>query len=301
MISTAMTITARVAVTGFLTVSCFKRTVVDNTAQVLSEAEKVTAGLVAYSVCFCSEILSNDAKYMPAAPKDDAADFNPPSSNANAASTTPKPVEPYHLQPSPSLSPSSLRLIESTETISAPITCCICTPCTNLNLPNLCSKRLSIDSNTTLVPHSDDFVPDAFLNDVSDTDNCDSFDDESTVHKDDRCKPQPRKEPALEPPTLDILIAKTTTLNDPPRPCKLRPLVLVTNRNTTSTIAYRPLPKPAYSMDALARSMEALSLSDRPPSTSKLKPLVLVTKRAIGQLKDPPPITTPFRQPTTDR
>ncbi|KAG2132789.1 hypothetical protein DEU56DRAFT_812044 [Suillus clintonianus] len=225
MISSITTITARVAVTGFLTVFCFKRTVVDNTAQVLSEAEKVSAGLIAYSICMSTftlvlaadaaaqRILSKDAKDMPAAPKDGDADFNPPSTNDNTASATPNPVALHYLQPSPSPSPSrsielqpspapssrliepqlslppapphliesqppmaqslfSSHLIESTETISIPITCCTCTPCINLTSPNLYCKRLSIDSNITLLPCDNDFI----------TNNCKLFDDQSIVH-----------------------------------------------------------------------------------------------------------------------
>ncbi|KAG0709306.1 hypothetical protein DFH29DRAFT_887656, partial [Suillus ampliporus] len=121
------------------------------------------------------------------------------------------------------------------------------------------------------------------------------------------------------------------TLDDPPRPSKLRPLLLVTNRHKLSTTPYPPLPAPAYSMDALTRSMELLSLSDRPPtnpdvclpepdyamdaltrgmealsisdvlpSAPKLKPLLLVMKRASGQLGLRTPSTPhPHPQPTT--
>ncbi|KAG1881223.1 hypothetical protein F4604DRAFT_470183 [Suillus subluteus] len=132
-LSTAMTITSRVAVTGFLTVSCFKRAVVDNTAQVLSKAEKASAGLAVYSVCLSTitlvlaadkaaqRILSNEPKHLPALPKDADADSDPPSANDPTTTVTPQPVEP-HLQPFPS--PSPLRLIESTETVSAPISTC---------------------------------------------------------------------------------------------------------------------------------------------------------------------------------
>ncbi|KAG1739970.1 hypothetical protein EDB19DRAFT_1709544 [Suillus lakei] len=202
-----------------------------------------------------------------------------------------------------------------------------CTPCITLTSPNFYCKRLSIDSNTaTLVPSDDDFSDDA-----SDADNCESFDDESTVHEDDRSEPQHRKGHALERATLDHLIARmnSLTLDDPLRPSKLRPFILVTTRNTTSTsISYPPLPEPAYPMDALTRNMQALSLSDsrstdpgvalpepgcpidaltrslealslgdRPSSTSKLKPLLLITKRDTRHFKLPPPATTLLRQP----
>ncbi|KAG1881260.1 hypothetical protein F4604DRAFT_470959 [Suillus subluteus] len=355
-LSTVMTVTSRVAVTGFLTVSCFKRAVVDNTAQVLSKAEKASAGLAVYSVCLSTitlvlaadkaaqRILSNEPKHLPALPKDADADSDPPSANDPTTTVTPQPVEPhlqpfpspfplrliestetisapistctpddnttiatpkpaerYHLQPSPTSSP--LRLIESTETISAPISTCtpddnttIATPkpvepyhlrpsptsspsrliestettsapitcsntCITLTSPDLYCKRLSIDSSTTFVPHDHDSVTDVFSDDASDANDCESFSDESTVHEDDCSEPQPRKEHALEL-TLGILIAKITalTLDDPPRPSKLRPLILVNNRhNTSTTIPCPPLPEPAYSMDALTRRMEALS------------------------------------------
>ncbi|KAG1739994.1 hypothetical protein EDB19DRAFT_1908590 [Suillus lakei] len=59
-------------------------------------------------------------------------------------------------------------------------------------------------------------------------------DDGGTVHKDDRSEPQPQKEHALG--------------------STLRPLILVTNYQAKSTIAHHPLPEPAYSMDASART-----------------------------------------------
>ncbi|KAG2132809.1 hypothetical protein DEU56DRAFT_812159 [Suillus clintonianus] len=219
MISSITTITVRVAVTGFLTVFCFKRTVVDNTAQVLSEAEKVSAGLIAYSICMSTftlvlaadaaaqRILSKDAKDMPAAPKDGDADFNPGSTNDNTASATPNTVELHHSQPSscpssppspsrliesqpePSPAPSSLRLIEPQPPLSPSLRLIespepspspspsrlieshrTCTPCINLTSPNLYCKRLSTDSNITLLPCDNDFI----------TNDCKSFDDQNS-------------------------------------------------------------------------------------------------------------------------
>ncbi|KAG1907783.1 uncharacterized protein F5891DRAFT_213684 [Suillus fuscotomentosus] len=377
-LSTAMTITARVAVTGFLSLSCFKRAVVDNTAQVLSKAEKTSAGLVVYSVCLSTitlvlaadkaaqRILSNDPKHRPATSKDDNDD-SLPSIHDTITSLAPQPVEPSHLQPSlspsqshliesaetisvpiytctpnekttvkpynlqPSLNPSLLRLIESTEITSAPIMGSnICTPCITLTSPDLYCKRLSIDSSTTLVPHDDDSVTHVFSDDdASDANDCESFCDESTIHEDDRSEPQPQEDHALEPMFV-TLIAKMTalTLDDPPRLSKLRPLILVDRRHKVSTIHCAPLPAPAYSVDALARRLEAPSLSDtpstdpgvvfpeprcsidaltrnmevlfprdRPSSTSKLKPLILVTKHATPHFKLAPVATSLLRHP----
>ncbi|KAG1814524.1 hypothetical protein EV424DRAFT_1413585 [Suillus variegatus] len=349
-LSTAMTITARVAVTGLLSVSCFKRTVVDNTAQVLSKAEKASAGLVVYSVCLSTitlvlaadkaaqRILGNEPKYRPATSKDDNDD-SLPSINDTTTSLAPQPVEPSHLQPF--LSPSQSHLIESAETISVPIYTCtpnekttvepyylqsslnssllrliesteitsapitgsnICTPCITLTSPDLSCKRLSIDSSTTLVPHEDNSVTHVF----SDDDASDAND----FHEDDRSELQPQKDHALEP-TFVTLIAKMTalTLDDPPRLSKLRPLILVDRRHKVSTIHCAPLPAPAYSVDALARRLEAPSLSDtpstdpgnRPSSTSKLKPLILVTKHATPHFKLAPLATSLLRHPRRAR
>ncbi|KAG2160052.1 uncharacterized protein EDB93DRAFT_1099445 [Suillus bovinus] len=369
-----MTITVRVAVTGFLSVSCFRRVVVDNTAQVLSKAKNPSAGLAVYSVCLSTitlvlaadkaaqRLLGNEPKHMLATSKNANADFNPPSTHDVTASVTPQPVESSHLQPFPS--PSQLRLIESAKTISAPFSTCmpnenttvkpfnlqpspllrliestettststtgsnICTPCITLTSPDLYCKRLSTDSSTTLVPHNDDSVPDVFPDDgACDADDYDlkSLSNESTVHKDDRSKIQPQKDHALEH-VLDILIAKMTalTLDDLPRPSKLRPLILV-NRHKTSKVHCPPpaysvdtstrrleafslsdspstdpgvaLPGPGYPTNMPTRIMEALSLGDRPSSTSKLKPLILVTKHATPHLKLPPLTTTVLRQP----
>lgn len=115
------------------------------------------------------------------------------------------------------------------------------------------------------------------------------------------------------------------TLDDPPRLSKLRPLILVDRRHKVSTIHCAPLPAPAYSVDALARRLEApslsdtpstdpgivfpepscpvdaLSLGDRPSSTSKLKPLILVTKHATPHFKLAPLATSLLRHPRRAR
>ncbi|KAG1808608.1 uncharacterized protein BJ212DRAFT_639707 [Suillus subaureus] len=161
--------------------------------------------------------------------------------NHNTISAAPKPVESYHLQPSPTSSPS--RLIESTETASAPITCSnTCSSCITLTSPDLYCKRLFIDSSTTLVPHDDDPATGVFSDDASDANDCESFSDESTIHEDDCSEPKPQKEHHALEPTLDILIAKMTglTLDDPPCPSRLRPLILVNSRHHSSTTIRYP-------------------------------------------------------------
>ncbi|KAG1808618.1 uncharacterized protein BJ212DRAFT_1484879 [Suillus subaureus] len=109
---------------------------------------------------------------------------------------------------------------------------------------------------------------------------------QNTVHEDDRSELQPQQEPAPES-TPDILIARTNalTLDDPPCPSKLRPVIQVTNRDTTSIIL-RSLNPPTLP-DECRRF-----LSDRPSSTSNMKPLILATKRATRHFKLPPPTTT---------
>ncbi|KAG0705060.1 hypothetical protein DFH29DRAFT_1077890 [Suillus ampliporus] len=289
MISTAVTVTARITVTGYLTVSLFRQTVVDHTAQAPSKAENVSACLIAYSVCSSTimlllasdaaaqRFLSNDVKHTPAL-KGDAADTNSPVANDN---TTPATLKSVCL---PMPSPSSSHYAR---------------PCITLASPNLYCKCLSIDSNTTtLVPYGDDLVTDDFSGDASDTNDCELLGGDSTFHEDGFSKGHSRKQHDSEQTTLDTLLAKmkAVTLHDPPppRPSKLRPLLLVNNRQKPSTSPYPPLPEPAYPMDALTRSMEALSLSDSLSPTSKLNPLILVKKRAIGQLELLPPTTLQF-------
>ncbi|KAG1746610.1 uncharacterized protein EDB91DRAFT_1117924 [Suillus paluster] len=310
MISTLMNVTARVALSSLLTTTFFKRMVIDHTVEVLSKAEKVSAGLVAYTVCSSSimlvlasdtvakKFLCDDARYLPT-PKDDAADPNNPLSDNISTPATPQRAEIYCL-PSP-----SLRLIESTDTIAVSITCS--TTCISLTSPNLSCKSLSItDTNATTV----------FSDDAPDASDCESFGDDSTFYEDDFSDP--------EQTTLDTLVAKmqALTLDDSPRLPTLHPLILVANRQSAST-SPSSLPEPANStdaliqsmnlsdsppdvplpdsddaMDALSRSIETLSLSDPLPSTPKLEPPILVTKRAAAQLKWLPPTSIPPPQPT---
>ncbi|KAG1734750.1 uncharacterized protein EDB91DRAFT_1146681 [Suillus paluster] len=283
---------------------------------VVSKADNVSFGLVALTVCsstiglvlasdaVAKEFLSN-AKRRPL-PKDDPADPNPPSMNdkahpnspsvndsndpidsrsandsaASATSIVIKPVEKYRQCPS---SPSSLRVIESTETTTAPATTCHSIPCI-LASSNLYSKRLSIDSDTTLVPHSHNIVVPPHIYE----------DDRSDAHPSLRKERDPEQTATHADHLIDISIAKMAahTLDDgPSRSSKLRPLILVANRQTTSTGPVLSLPAPAYPMDALTRSMKALSLSDN-LSSARLKPLILVTRRATGQSMLLPPTTT---------
>ncbi|KAG1746586.1 uncharacterized protein EDB91DRAFT_1345365 [Suillus paluster] len=317
MISTLMNVTARVALSNLLTVAFFKRTVVDHTVEVLSKAEKVSAGLVVYTVCSSSimlvlasdrvaqKFLHDDTKNLPT-PKDDDADRIPPFSDDNT-SAAPQPAEIFSF---PSASSESLRLID---TIAVSITCS--TTCISLTSPHC--KYLSIDSNTT----SNTTVS---SDDASDASNCELFGDDSIFHENDFSAP--------EQTTLDALVAKmqVLTLDDHPHTSTLHPFILVVNRETTSTSPPSSLPELANSMDALirslaalslsdgppddsdislpdsdeavdasSRSMKKLSLSDPPPSASKLKPPILVTKRAAAQLKFLPPTSTPHQQPIT--
>ncbi|KAG0694263.1 hypothetical protein DFH29DRAFT_1034739, partial [Suillus ampliporus] len=323
MISLAMTVTACVAVTSYLTASFFRRTVVDHTADVLSKAEKVSFGLVAHSVCSSTimlvlvsnaaaqTFLSGDSAKHVLAAKDDTAEPNPCLTDDDDASPTLNPADTFSLLQSP----SSSRIIESTESITRPITpCTVTVTATSSNCKRL---SVSIDSNITTLAHYDD----DFSDDASDTDDYESLgSDDSIFHEDDFSSGHSSTtQYTSDQTTLDNLIAQmeALTLDDPPRPSKLRPLILVTNRQHKTSTPYTPvsapafsidtltrrmeglslsasLPEPDYAMDALILSMEALSLSDALPSISKLKPLILLTKRAAGQLELRPPPTTAY-------
>ncbi|KAG1731976.1 uncharacterized protein EDB91DRAFT_1349188 [Suillus paluster] len=316
MISTVMNATARVALSSLLTATFFKRTVIDHTVEVLSKAEKVSAGLIAYTVCSSSimlvlasdsvakKFLRNDAKYLPT-PQDDAADHNPAFSDDTFTPATPQLAEFYCL-PSPS---TSLRLIESTDTIAALVTCS--NTCISLTSPHSKYCLSPIDSNSSTTVFSDD---------ASDTNDYESFGDDNTFHEDDFSVPKQTM--------LDTLVEKmrALTLDDLPRLSTLQPLILVANHQTASTSSPPSLLELATSMDALIRCMNALSLSDSPPDdpdvflpdpddalsrtmemlsisdmlpfTPKLKPPIPVTKRAAAQLKFLPPTSTPSPQPT---
>ncbi|KAG2131235.1 uncharacterized protein EDB93DRAFT_1311778 [Suillus bovinus] len=272
-LSTGMTITVRVAVTGFLSVSCFRRVVVDNTAQVPIQSRECFRWPRSISLIAFNRIDGNN---------------RPPQ---------PRVLIFVRLA---TLSPRRTSTANACPSIPAPL----------------------------LYPITTTQFPDVFLDDGAwDADDYDleSLSNESTVHKDDRSEIQPQKDHALEH-VLDILIAKMTvlTLDDPPRPSKLRPLILV-NRHKTSKVHCPPpaysvdtstrrlevftlsdspstdpgvaLPGPGYPINMPTRIMEALSLGDRPSSTSKLKPLILVMKHATPHLKLPPLTTTVLRQP----
>ncbi|KAG1878665.1 hypothetical protein C8R48DRAFT_830450 [Suillus tomentosus] len=203
MISAIFDGAAHVTVAGCLGAFFFKHTVVDRTSKAIKEAENVTAGLVISEFCISVAVLvlaSNETArillskdYQPP-PKHNLAELNAPLicnkvsdffTAADSISSNPIATEPCSIPPSVSIateprstppdvtiSPNSI----ANDSCTSPSTTCsaICTPILPTS-PVQNTKRLSIDSGTTLVDHDDDFVKGFFDADIR----------ESTIPQDD--------------------------------------------------------------------------------------------------------------------
>ncbi|KAG2048489.1 hypothetical protein BDR06DRAFT_962589 [Suillus hirtellus] len=201
MISAIFDGAAHVTVAGCLGAFFFKHTVVDRTSKAIKEAENITAGLVISEFCISVAVLvlaSNEtariilSKDGQPPPKHNLAELDAPlicnkvsdfSTAADSISIATEPcsippfvsiaTEPRSTPPDVIISPNSIA--NDTHCTSPSTTCsAICTPILPTSaLQN--TKRLSIDSDTTLVDHDDDFVKGFFDADLR----------ESTILQDD--------------------------------------------------------------------------------------------------------------------
>ncbi|KAG1899487.1 uncharacterized protein F5891DRAFT_400826 [Suillus fuscotomentosus] len=203
MISAIFDGAAHVTVAGCLGAFFFKHTVVDRTSKAIKEAENVTAGLVISEFCISVAVLvlaSNEtarillSKDGQPPPKHNLAELNAPlicnkvsdfSTAADSILSNPIATEPCSIPPSISIATEprstppdltiSLNSIANDSCTSPSTTCsAICTPILPTS-PVQNTKRLSIDSGTTLVDHDDDFVKGFFDADLR----------ESTIPQDD--------------------------------------------------------------------------------------------------------------------
>ncbi|KAG1815441.1 hypothetical protein EV424DRAFT_1103899 [Suillus variegatus] len=186
MISAIFDGAAHVTVAGCLGAFFFKHTVVDRTSKAIKEAEKVTAGLVISEFCISVAVLvlvSNEtarillSKDGQPPTKHNLAELNAPlicnkvSDFSTAADSISIATEPCSTPPITSIATESCStppdLIISPNPIANDScstqlsnTCStLCTPILPTS-PVQNAKRLSIDSDTTLVDHDDDFMKD---------------------------------------------------------------------------------------------------------------------------------------------
>ncbi|KAG2110588.1 uncharacterized protein F5147DRAFT_689171 [Suillus discolor] len=204
MISAIFDGAAHITVAGCLGAFFFKHTVVDRTSKAIKDAENITAGLVISEFCISVAVLvlaSNEtarillSKDAQPPPKHNLAELNAPlicnkvsdfSTAADSILSNPIATEPCSTPPIASIATEpcstppdiiiSPNLIENDTYCTPPSTASstLCTPILPTS-PVQNTKRLSIDSDTTLVDHDDNFVKDFFDADLQ----------ESTILQDD--------------------------------------------------------------------------------------------------------------------
>ncbi|KAG0708660.1 hypothetical protein DFH29DRAFT_427066 [Suillus ampliporus] len=291
MISIAVNSVARVTIIGYLSASYFKEVVIDSTYQLI-KTEKASLGVAASNFCVSTIILVL------------ASDKAARTFLRDDINKEPAPTQHHFVQPNLSLAANiSTPSASSSSTVIATETCGA-SPITSHSIPiphTLPSqterlKRLSLDSDTTVVaPDDDDFVKDVSDNpsDTKDREGCGS---ESVLREDD-CSGNlvpGTKTPSLDesdgssseelrPPILDDELQRTLT--DPGLP------IPVDGLQRTSTDPGLSLPGSAYATDVSTERMTTLSLDNTPilSSIPRLKPPDTTRKRtANGILPHPP-------------
>ncbi|KAG1864876.1 hypothetical protein F4604DRAFT_1782462 [Suillus subluteus] len=266
MISAIFDGAAHVTVAGCLGAFFFKETVVDRTSKVVKEAENVTAGLVISELCISVAVLalvshktarillSKDTQFPP---KHNLAELNVPlicnkmsdfSIATDSISSNPIATEPCNVSLTASISSNP---ITNDSYCTSPSTCTICTPLLPTS-PNWNAKRLSIDSDTTLVDHDADFMKDFSAVGLQ----------ENTFPEDDsNCS------------SGDLLLGmKALTIDDlsvPSQWTQLQSIILKDTYRTTSAAT-----DASDLMDASTQTTTRLSLGSIPPQivTPRLKP-----------------------------
>ncbi|KAG1815432.1 hypothetical protein EV424DRAFT_1628133 [Suillus variegatus] len=168
---------AHITVAGCLGGFFFKHTVVDRTSKAIKEAENITAGLVIFEFCISVAVLvlaSNETARILLSedgqppPKHNLVELNAPlicnkvsdfSTAADLILSNPIATEPCSTLPDLII---SLNPIADDSYCTPPSTACS-TLCGTPILPTPLvqnTKRLSIDSDTILIDHGDDFMKD---------------------------------------------------------------------------------------------------------------------------------------------
>ncbi|KAG2346550.1 hypothetical protein BDR05DRAFT_946068 [Suillus weaverae] len=271
MISAIFDGAAHVTVAGCLGAFFFKQTVVDCTSKAVKEAENITAGLVISEFCISVAVLvlaSNKtarillSKDAQPPPRHHLAELNvhlicnntTDFSNATESnSSNPIATEPPSTSPPASIS-SNPTSNDSRSTSPYTASSTLCTPLLLPISPVQNAKRLSIDSDTTLVEDDDDYVKDFSDADLS---------QKGTFHEDDgHCSSGSLILPGTKALTID-------DSSGPSQRTQLQPIILKDRYQTTSTTTdVSPL------MDASTQTTTTLSLGSIPSQivTPRLKP-----------------------------
>ncbi|KAG0697038.1 hypothetical protein DFH29DRAFT_1004063 [Suillus ampliporus] len=332
MISITLHLASRIAITGFLSVSFFRETVVRPTVQVLSEPKKVSAGLVVSTFGMSTIILLlaaneaaqrflSDTTNVPFTGGDKATDSptaqsrRPPADLPVADKREPSeepmvddpcPTESPALAPAPAPASPSLQIFFSPFQPSSS-SVFESTPFINIDLPPFTfnCNRLSIISNTTTIVAPDD---DIFSDEGLHAKDIESSGDEWSVHEDDYATSHPMEHELAHTThdkhdhdrDFDILLPTLTTTpidDGPSRPPNFPPSILVDPFRTTSLSTDPSLPGTAHLTDQLLQKTKAThSLRGSRSATSWLRPMILVTKRVAGRLVPLPPVAVPRYQ-----
>ncbi|KAG2160003.1 uncharacterized protein EDB93DRAFT_1112921 [Suillus bovinus] len=207
MISAIFDSAAHVTVAGCLGAFFLKHTVVDRTIKAVKEAENVTAGLVISELCIsiaalvlashktAGILLSKEAQPPP---KYNLAELNAPLIGSKVSdfstasdSILSNPIATESCSTPPCLLTSPNPIANDSDYCTSPYTCStLCTPILPPS-PVQNAKRFSIDSDTTLVDHDNDFVRDLSDADIQES-TCPQDDDDLTG-------PSPSQRTQLQP------------------------------------------------------------------------------------------------------
>ncbi|KAG1764496.1 hypothetical protein EV702DRAFT_1215397 [Suillus placidus] len=219
-ISTIFDGTAHVTIAGCLGAFFFKQTVVDRTSKAVKEAENITAGLVISKFFLASNktaqiLLSKDAQPPP---RHNLAELHIHliCNDMTNFSTATESI-------------SSNPITNDSRSTSPSTTCStLCTPLLPIS-PVQNAKRLSIDSDTTLIDHDDDF-----MKDFSDAD----LSQESTFSEDDGDCSSSSLLPGTEALTIDDSSGPSQRMQLQPIILKDRHRAITCSRETSIVVTH---------------------------------------------------------------
>ncbi|KAG2142889.1 uncharacterized protein EDB93DRAFT_1292593 [Suillus bovinus] len=261
MISAIFDSVAHVTVAGCLGAFFLKHTVVDRTTKAIKEAENVTAGLVISELCIsvaalvlashrtAGILLSKEAQ---SPPKHNLAELNAPlicndfSTASDSISSNPIATESCSTPPCLLIPPNSIA--NDSDCCTSPSTYpTLCTPTLLLPSPVQNEKRLSIDSDTTLVDHDNDFVRDLSDQDLQQS-TCPQDDNDCSSGPPQRTKLQPiiLQDGPLTTTDISLLVDASTQTTTTPSLGNIMPQIVSPQLKTPDTKQHRNFRPPRH-------------------------------------------------------